>query len=122
MSEIIPTSTTLSDYRQTTSLDGRDYILRLLYNQREGTWFLSLYDEEEDPIAESLKVVVSFSLLRLLTDPRKPPGILMAFDTTAPTPAAGEKLLALDPGLGDLGERVILSYFTEAEAAELGLA
>lgn len=117
MSVQIPTSTTLSDYRQTTTLDGRDYILRFLFNQREATWFLSVFDEQEDPIVEGVKIVANWPLLRLVQDARAPAGVLFAFDTTAPDAviAAGEKTLAEDPGLGDLGERVILTYFTRAE-------
>lgn len=121
MSQLIPTSTVLTDYRQTTTLDGRDYILRFLFNQREGLWFFSMFDEEEDPIVEGLKVVVEHSLLRLITDPRKPPGLLVASDDTAREPEEGQKILALDPGLGELGERVVLLYFTEAELAAEGV-
>lgn len=123
MSLRIPTSTTFPLYSQTTTLDGVDYVLRFLWNQREGSWFFSLLDADEDPIVEGLKVVVNLPLLRLVTDERKPPGVLLAVDTTAPEVdrAAGEKVLALDPGLEDLGERVLLLYFSEAELASLGL-
>lgn len=123
MSLRIPTSTAFTDYRQTTTLEGRDYILRFLWNQREGSWFFSLFDADEDPIVEGVKVVVGFSLLRLVTDERRPPGVLLAVDTTAPVPdrAAGEKVLALDPGIDELGERVLLLYFPTDELDELGL-
>ncbi len=122
MSLRVPTSTTLSDYFQTTSLDGRDYVFRFLYNEREGTWFFSLFDEEGDPIVQSIKVIVQLPLLRLVVDERKPPGILLALDTQAPETdfSSASKSLARDPGLFELGERVILLYFTEAEVASLG--
>ncbi len=123
MSLRIPTSTTLSDYRQTTSLDGRDYIFRFLFNQREGTWFFSLADEEDAPIVEGVKVIVQLPLLRLVTDARRPPGILLALDTQAPETdfSAAQKTTARDPGLFELGERVLLLYFTEAELVTLGI-
>lgn len=123
MSLRIPTSTTFAFYSQTTTLDGQDYVFRFLWNQREGTWFFSLFDADEDPIVEGLKVVVNLPLLRLVTDERKPPGVLLAVDTTAPEVdrSAGEKVLALDPGLEELGERVLLLYFSEAEIESLGL-
>lgn len=123
MSLRIPTSTTFPFYSQTTTLDGQDYVFRFLWNQREGTWFFSLLDADEDPIVEGLKVVVNLPLLRLVTDERKPPGVLLAVDTTAPEVdrTAGEKVLALDPGLEELGERVLLLYFSEAEIESLGL-
>jgi len=123
MSLRIPTSQRFTDYRQTTTLEGRDFILRFLWNQREGTWFFSLFDSQEDPIVEGVKVVVGFPLLRLVTDDRKPPGVLLAVDTTAPVPdrAEGEKVLALDPGIDELGERVLLLYFPTDELDELGI-
>lgn len=123
MSLRIPTSTELSIYRQTTSLDGRDYIFRFRWNQREGTWFFSLSDAEDDPIVEGVKVIVQLPLLRLVTDPRKPPGIILALDTQAEETdfSASPKTTAQDPGLFELGERVTLLYFTEAEVAELGI-
>lgn len=122
MSQSVPTSTTLSDYFQTTSLDGRDYVFRFLYNEREGSWFFSLFDQDGDPIVQSIKVIVQLPLLRLVTDERKPPGVLLALDTQAPETdfSSSTKSLALDPGLFELGERVVLLYFPEAEVESLG--
>ncbi len=124
MSVRIPTSTTLSSYRQTTSLDGRDFVFRFLWNQREAEWFFSLADAEDDPIVQSVKVIVQLPLLRLVTDPRKPPGILLALDTQAEGTdfSVDAKTLARDPGLAELGERVVLLYFTEAELESLGIS
>ncbi len=47
----------------------------------------------------------------------------MAFDLTSTDVdiSAGEKILALDPGLNELGERVALLYFPSAEVTALGL-
>ena len=122
MAQIIPTSTELSDYRQVTSLDGRDYVLRFLYNTREDRWYLTISDQDEDPIVSGIKVVAEIDLLKRVTDERRPPGILVARDLSAPDPSATvPKILSEDPGLTDLGGRVTLLYFTEAEAEELGL-
>lgn len=119
MSEIIDTSIELNDYRQVTTLDGRDYILRFLFNEREGKWYLSVSDESDVPIVNGVKIVPLISLLRKVKDSRKPPGLLMARDLTAADAAfdAGEKVVDLDPGLNDLGEggRVRLFYFTADE-------
>jgi hypothetical protein len=124
MSLRVPTSTELTDYRQTTTLDGRDYVFRFLWNQREGTWFFSLFDEEDDPIVQSVKVTVQLPLLRLVTDPRKPPGILLALDTQAVETDFSTlvKTTARDPGIAELGERVLLLYFTADEVAGLEAA
>lgn len=118
----IPTPTDFTNYRQTTSLDGQDFVFRILYNEREDTWSFSLLDNEGDPIVQGIKVVVGIPLLRLVTDSRKPPGTLIAIDTTVPAAdVATEKTLAEDPGLSDLGESVVLLYFTAEEVAALGL-
>ncbi len=123
MSLRIPTSTELSIYRQTTSLDGQDFIFRFLFNQREAEWFFSLADGNDDAIVEGVKVIVQLPLLRLVTDPRQPPGIILALDTQATVTdfSALMKTTARDPGLFELGERVILLYFTEAELESLGI-
>lgn len=117
MSETIDTSTELNDYRQVTTLDGRDYVLRFNFNQREGKWYLSIGDERDVNIVHGIKVVPLVSLLRKVKDARKPPGLLMARDLTASDAAfeLGEKIIDLDPGLNDLGGRVALFYFLEDE-------
>lgn len=122
MSEIVPTSTTLSDYDQVTTLDGRDYLLRCLFNEREGLWYLSMADVDGTLIVAGIKIVVEWDLLRRLVGPARPPGILIARDTTSPAVdfEAGEKIGALDPGLEDLGGRVTLVYISADEVAELG--
>lgn len=119
MSQTIPTATTLADYEQTTTLDGRDYLLRFTFNEREGFWYMSMSDQDSSPIVTGLKVAVDFPLLKRVTDARRPPGTLMAKDlaTVDVDIDAGEKLLALDPGLEELGARVLLVYFTAAELA-----
>ena len=121
MSETIPTSTELTDYVQTTSLDGRAYIIRLLHNQREDKWYMRLADQDDVPIVEGIKVVAESDLLQRIVDTRRPPGIIIAKDTTAPDVdiSIGEQILATDPGLTELGGRVLLIYLTEAEVAEL---
>lgn len=117
MSVTIPTSTDLVNYVQTTSLDGRDYILWFLFNRRDQRWRVSFLDQDESPIRFGVKVVADSPLLRRETDDRRPPGILLAKDLAAAdvVRADGEKLVAIDPGVDELGSRVLLIYFTEAE-------
>lgn len=104
---VIPTSQTLSNYTQRVVLDGREYGLRLLWNQREAQWYLDLFDAKGDPIVYGVKVVVGFPLLRRLVDPRSPPGEIFAQDRSRED---------RDPGLRDFGTRVLLTY---QEAADL---
>lgn len=123
MSQILDTSTDLSDYRQVTTLDGVDFVLRFLFNEREGKWYLSLADADDVSIVHGVKIVPLISLLRKVTDARRPAGLLMARDLTGPDVdfAAGQKVLDLDPGLTDLGAggRVRLFYFTADELVDV---
>lgn len=107
--QIIPTSPDVPYYRQKTKLEGREFVLYFAFNQRIGRWHLSVFDEEETPLVQGLKLVVNWPLLRHYRyDSRLPPGELMA--------------LAQDgshepPGLGELGEgkRVELIYLEVAD-------
>lgn len=97
---------------QRTRLDGRDYLLRFRYNERENRWYLSIYDEEEEPILLGLKIVANWRLLKPYKyDPNVPPGELIAVDMTGN---------GSPPGLDELGEgrRCELLYLTREELAE----
>jgi len=125
---IVPTTSAFPDYTQRTTLDGREYILRFIFNEREQRWYLDIFSSDETPLALGLKLVVNWNLLRRETDERLPPGELYAIDfsgaanESAPSDADAATLLQLarDPGLNDLGAdgRVGLMYF---DAEELGL-
>jgi hypothetical protein len=104
----IPTAAdpTLANYRQRTTLDGRQYVLRFRWNVRGAYWTLDVNDLDDHPIASGIKVVTGVPLLRLVTDTRRPPGSIMAVDFTG----KGEA-----PGLTDLGRGVVLYYFDAEE-------
>jgi hypothetical protein len=102
----IPTSQTDTVYRQVTLLDGREYVLAFDWSARESEWYLSIFDQDENPLALGIKVVVGLPLLYRETNPALPPGLLAAIDL-----ARGD----LDPAVDDFGTRVLLLY-QEAEA------
>jgi hypothetical protein len=97
---VIPTSSSLDHYSQQVTLDGVTYILEFAWNRRAERWFMSISDGE-GPIATGMKVVADRPLLTYVSNTRRPPGELMALDTSG-----GE----IDPGLHDLGDRVLLMY------------
>lgn len=100
-------------YSQRTRLDGRDYVLRFAYNERESRWYLSLLDESESPIILGIKLVANYSLLYPYRyDPRVPPGEINVADLTGD---------GSPPTLLELGEgkRCELLYWTRAELEEL---
>lgn len=84
-----------------TTLASEEFVFAFRYNQREGAWYLSLYDTDVEPIVLGVKVVVGIPLFRGCVDARKPKGTLVAIDSTQQD---------LDPGLTDLGNRVTLVF------------
>lgn len=96
------------DYLQRLSLDGRDYIFRMLWNQREGRWYLEVRNESNVHL-DTVKLVCRVNLLLSAQwDVRIPPGVLRVQslnDDQSP------------PGLDDLapGGRCSLTYVTFSE-------
>ncbi len=103
---IVPTSQTSEFYSQQTTLDGQLYTLQFKWNRREESWYLDILTDLEDPIQYGIKIVCDWPLGRLQQDPRMPPGLLMAVDTSG---------LQVSPTIDDLGTRVLLVYVEEAD-------
>lgn len=79
---VIPTSAGVPYYSQKTNLEGREFVLRFSYNERIERWYLGIFDEEETPLLQGLKLLANVPLLRHYRhDPRLPPGELMALTT-----------------------------------------
>ncbi len=98
---IIPTSQSDSVYEQVTILEGREYFLKFDWSRREEAWYLSIFDQDENPLALGIKVVVGLPLLYRETNPKLPQGLLIAVDLSSADS---------DPLLTDLGTRVALLY------------
>ena len=98
---VIPTKTDSEHYTQQVELDDVVYELLLAWNHRDGHWFLSVSLADGTPIMSGVRVVVDVPLLHYCGHPSKPAGTLVAVDTSG----AG-----LDPGLIELGGRVLLMY------------
>lgn len=96
-----------SHVEQRATLDGRDYVLRFDWNQRDGHWFLGIYDPNGAPIITGIKLVSNCRLLGARTETLRPPGELLVLDLQTPV---------VDPGFVDLGARHALVYVAEAEA------
>lgn len=93
--------------RQRITLDGRAFTLYLAWNQWAQSWTFSLYDSEESPIVQGVRIVVNLPLLRYYKhDPRTPQGELIAQDLTNEN---------RDPGFDEfgIGKRVELIYFAQ---------
>jgi hypothetical protein len=105
----IPTAPGVPFYTQRTRLDGREYLLRFSWNEREERWYLAIADEAEVVLVLGIKLVANWPLTRFYKfDPRLPPGELMVSDLTG---------TGTPPGLDDLGvgKRCELTYFAVTE-------
>jgi hypothetical protein len=100
-------------YTQRTKLDGRIYVMRFAYNEREARWYLGLADDADEPIASGIKLIANWSLLYPYRyDPRAPLGELTVTDLTGD----GSPPTLLELGAG---KRCELIYWTRAELEEI---
>lgn len=90
------------DEEFSATLSGRFYLFTKVWNGREGSWYLSIFDENGDPISVGAKVYIDTPLFKRCQDPRLPAGTLMVHDTTSKRE---------NPGLADLGDRARLYYY-----------
>jgi hypothetical protein len=98
---IVPTARDSRLYERVVELDGREYVLRFDWSARDESWYLSIYDQDEEPLALSLRMLTGHPILKGQTDPRLPPGQLFVVDTTGSD---------ADPALGNFGAEVALVY------------
>lgn len=97
----INTSISESNYEQLVALDGEDFILRFLWNERDSHWYLTIRDSSGIDIATGFKIVADVPFAVHVASGMMPHGQLWIIDTT---------LAGVDPGLRDIGGRVLLIY------------
>lgn len=96
-------------------LDGSTYTFTWTWNERDGRWFLSLYDVEGLPVVQGLCAVVGWDILLDVTVENRPPGRLLFFDEST----TSTSVYGLDPGEDDLGDRVYCYYLPPDQEALL---
>jgi len=104
MIRAIPLPQNESNFEVITDLDGTDFRLRFLWNDRLSRWSLTLYDSSGTQIHGAMIVVVDMPIYYRDTSEDAPKGDLYCVDIT------GE---GRDPGLRDLGRRCQLIYVDE---------
>lgn len=98
---VLPARSDAPLYDFTADLEGASYTFELRWNDRDGFWFLSLSSRSGEQLVTGRKVVLGANILGRATDPRLPPGAVLAIDTTGQDQEAGRD---------DLGGRVQLVY------------
>lgn len=106
MSIVIPTTQSGSSFVETVTIDSILYRLLFNWNTRDENWYLTISDKNDNPLVTAIKLVVNYELIRDWPDMGLPTGYLIAVDMSETG----------DPcGRNDLGNRVILMYFSESE-------
>jgi hypothetical protein len=102
----VPIDSTAEVFVQETDLDGRTFRLEFHWNDREGEWYMHVFDADDVAVAYGVKMVTGINLLRLVDNSdRRPPGDFILDDPEG----------VGSPGRNDLGTRVFLMYLDEDE-------
>lgn len=94
------------NYTFAVQLDGTTFNFEFNWNDRQGAWFFNLLDIANTPLLMGRKVVLNLPMISEFVDPAFPLGDLMATDNSGQN---------IPPGLTDLGSRVIMVYFAQAD-------
>jgi hypothetical protein len=107
----IPVRAGVPNQRMRVRLDGRDFLLDLLWSTSEARWYLDLLDVQGAPVVLAVPVILAHPLLaRYRPASALPPGELVVVDARQGASGA--------PGLEDLGDVAQLLYLDAAELAE----
>ena len=91
---------------QQVTLDNTNLILELLWNTRNESWVISLFDLDENPILTGIKLTENVSVTARYTDSRLPSGNIWCARLNPKAPKITRD---------NLGTDFILVYLTEEE-------
>lgn len=107
MPVIVPVFRNEPLYNERVRLDDRDYILRFDFAGREDRIYLSIYDQDNNPLLIGVKVIPNIGLnTRHVFNAALPQGTLVALDLEQG---------GVPPTLADFGTRVRLFYYAVDE-------
>lgn len=94
-------------YQERVRLEDRDYIFRFDWSNREKRFYVSIFDQDEEPLLQGLKVTPNWDLLsRHHSNPIVPSGSLIPVDLESG---------GVPPTFDDFGVRVRMFYYTSDE-------
>jgi len=94
-------STGLSRFKFTTTLDGVDFILRFRWNTRIELWVMDIFDADENEINMSIPLMVNTNVIKKYKSNSMPQGTMILFDTSGTDEECG---------FDELGDRCVLLY------------
>ena len=107
--QIVPVD---SDFRQTVTLDARQFVLDVSWSHRSESWYVSVYalasGQTLVPIVEGQRLSIGWPVLAGCVGTDRPPGELLLIDLTGS---------GTDATREDLGTRTKLYYY---DADEMG--
>lgn len=106
---VIPVSPEYVSWRQRTALDGVEYLFDFNWNDRNGSWSISMYKADGTPLRNGVVIDIQRPLFPSPTLDM-PKGVMVAIDLSG----SGES-----PTLTDFGKRVILKYYSVDQLADL---
>jgi hypothetical protein len=102
----IPFTSASANYRLITPIDGVSYIFDTRWNGFDQAWYVDILEEDETPIATSIKLVLGCYLGKLVTHSLFRTGVFVVIDTS------GQRQEAT---IDDLGARVQVRRYTVPE-------
>jgi len=106
MPSIIPFDNSFASFSEEVTLDNVPYLLTFNYNIRFDFWTVSFKTRDETAIADGIKIVLNYELIRKYPELGLPPGALFAIDTTGKEERVSRY---------NLGDTVQLYYLSEDE-------
>lgn len=64
----------MNDSMSNISIDGKEYVIRFTYNERNDYWSFGLYDIHKNPIIAMTRIVPNFPIFHYYTDTDIPDG------------------------------------------------
>lgn len=107
MAVIIPVFPGEPLYKERIRLEGRDYILKFDWADREQRFYMSIMDQDENPLLMGVKIIPNWGLIsRHHFNLGLPPGELIALDLEQG---------GAPPTMTDFGVRVRMFYYASTE-------
>lgn len=110
----IPLDSTLTYYDEIIQLESLEYLFEFAWSDRDSAFYLNLYDQDGNPLAIGIKLLLNVDLLRRFPVATMPPGKLICVDAGS----AGNGVDIAQPS--DLGTRVFLEYITSDDTSLTG--
>ena len=109
MALLLPFDSVDREYSVSCLIEDQRYIFDLNWNERDESWYMSMSDDDGNPILSGAKIVLYSNLIGFVSDMATiPEGAIVAIDTADSDEEAGRY---------DLGDRVLVLYIPVSEIA-----